>query len=242
MRTAFSASRPISPATSPHGDADYLSVLDEADAYIARNGLDFPEPEARVILPDPPCMKDPVLSLDLAAAGVSTVIWATGYQLDFGWLQVPAFDDQGNPRHQRGVAEVPGLYFLGLAWLSRRASPFIWGVWHDAAYLADHIAGRGERGRGERGKATIRTASKASSLILTWIIISRRSFAAKSKQRTSCPISRPHRHPARDVCYTLDDRESLENKRGAASHDELERLQAPLVAVRDIEILANLVI
>lgn len=127
-----------------HGDADYLSVLDEADAYIARNGLDFPEePEARVILPDPPCMKDPVLSLDLAAAGVSTVIWATGYQLDFGWLKVPVFDAAGNPRHARGVSDVQGLYFLGLAWLSRRASPFIWGVWHDAAYLAEHIAAKG---------------------------------------------------------------------------------------------------
>jgi putative flavoprotein involved in K+ transport len=41
---------------------------------------------------------------------------------------------------------VPGLYFLGLSWLSRRASAFIWGVWHDAEYLADRIAVRGTSG------------------------------------------------------------------------------------------------
>ncbi|MGH4767230.1 FAD-dependent oxidoreductase, partial [Klebsiella pneumoniae] len=34
----------------------------------------------------------------------------------------------------------PGVYFLGLPWLSRRGSTFIWGVWHDAKYIADQIA------------------------------------------------------------------------------------------------------
>jgi putative flavoprotein involved in K+ transport len=125
------------------GDANYLSVLDEADAYAARNNLDLPEePEARDIGPDPQCVTDPILQLDLAKAGVTSIIWATGYALDFSWLKVDAFDDKGRPIHERGVASVPGLYFLGLAWLSRRASPFIWGVWHDADYLGDHIAGR----------------------------------------------------------------------------------------------------
>ena len=126
------------------GDAHYLSVLDTADAYAAREGLDLPpEPEARVFLPDPECMTRPVLSLDLAGAGITSIIWATGYVQDFGWLQMDAFDDKGRPRHLRGVAEVPGLYFLGLPWLARRASPFIWGVWHDADYLAERITERG---------------------------------------------------------------------------------------------------
>jgi putative flavoprotein involved in K+ transport len=44
--------------------------------------------------------------------------------------------------HQRGVSAVPGLYFLGLPWLSRRASSFIFGVEQDAAHLADHIVAR----------------------------------------------------------------------------------------------------
>jgi putative flavoprotein involved in K+ transport len=118
-------------------------VLDEADAFAAREGLDLPEePEARRIGPDPACVSDPVLSLDLATAGVTSVIWATGYVLDFGWMKIDVFDDRGRPRHDRGVSEVPGLYFIGLPWLSRRASPFIWGVWHDAQHLAEQIAAR----------------------------------------------------------------------------------------------------
>ena len=126
------------------GDANYLSVLREADAYVEANKLDMPkEPEAHVIGPLPECVKNPILSLDLEAEGVKTILWSTGYALDFGWIKLDLFDEKGRPRHHRGVADVPGLYFLGLAWLSRRASPFIWGAWGDAEYLATHIAGRG---------------------------------------------------------------------------------------------------
>ncbi|MDZ4392320.1 NAD(P)/FAD-dependent oxidoreductase [Cypionkella sp.] len=125
------------------GDENYLATLDLADAYAAAEGLDLPlEPEARLIGPDPDCVSNPILALDLQAAGVSSIIWATGFGLDYGWLKLDAFDEKGRPAHDRGVAGVPGLYFLGLPWLSRRASPFIWGVWHDADYLAGHIAAR----------------------------------------------------------------------------------------------------
>ncbi|MEI6000369.1 NAD(P)-binding domain-containing protein [Paraburkholderia bengalensis] len=123
------------------GDENYLSLLDAADAYAARNGLDLPdEPQARVIPADPECVTNPVRSLDLVDAGVTSIIWATGYAVDFGWLQVDAFDEKGKPKHQRGVSKEPGVYFLGLPWLSRRGSAFIWGVWHDAKHIADHIA------------------------------------------------------------------------------------------------------
>ncbi|CAE1142189.1 NAD(P)/FAD-dependent oxidoreductase [Serratia sp. Tan611] len=123
------------------GDENYLELLDAADAYIARNGLDLPEePAARHLLPDPECMVNPILALNLADAGISTIIWATGYSADYGWLEVDAFDSAGKPQHQRGVSCEPGIYFLGLPWLSRRGSTFIWGVWHDAKYIADHIA------------------------------------------------------------------------------------------------------
>ncbi|MDQ0092985.1 flavin-containing monooxygenase [Paeniglutamicibacter psychrophenolicus] len=123
------------------GDANYLSLLDEADAYILRNGIDLPEePEARVLGADPQCVTDPILELDLAEAGVSTVLWATGFGFDYSWLKVDAFDESGRPIHQRGVSAEAGVYFLGLPWQSRRGSSFIWGVWHDAKYLADQIA------------------------------------------------------------------------------------------------------
>ena len=62
------------------------------------------------------------------------------YAVDYGWLQVDAFDERGRPRHRRGVSSEPCVYFLGLPWLSRRGSSFIWGVWHDARHVADHIA------------------------------------------------------------------------------------------------------
>jgi putative flavoprotein involved in K+ transport len=125
------------------GDANYLALLDDADAYIAREGLDFPEePEARELGPLPSCVTTPLQTLDLKAAGISAIVWATGYELDFGWIKSDIFDDKGQPRHKRGVSELPGLYFLGLSWLSRRASAFIWGVWHDAAYVAEHIAAK----------------------------------------------------------------------------------------------------
>ena len=125
------------------GDANYLSVLAAADAYVRDKNLDFPEEAAaHRIAPPPASVTHPILELNLAAAGITSVIWATGYALDFGWLKVDVFDDKGRPVHQRGVSSVPGLYFLGLSWLSRRASPFIWGVWHDAEYLAGQIANR----------------------------------------------------------------------------------------------------
>ena len=122
------------------GDANYLSVLREADAYADRNGLDLPlEPGAHEIGPDPDCMTNPILELDLKKAGITTILWATGYALDFGWLKVDAFDETGRPKHQRGVSAERGVYFLGLPWLSRRGSSFIWGVWHDARFIADQI-------------------------------------------------------------------------------------------------------
>ncbi len=124
-----------------NGDANYLSVLAEADAYVARNGLDLPEePEAKVIGPAPRCMTEPVRELDLKEAGVTSIIWATGFAVDYSWLKVDAFDAKGKPKHQRGVSSEPGIYFLGLPWLSRRGSSFIWGVWHDAKFIADQIA------------------------------------------------------------------------------------------------------
>ena len=124
-----------------NGDANYLALLDEADDYVARNGLDLPEePGARVLGPLPGSVSDLVLELDLADAGVTTIIWATGFTPDYSWLDVDAFDETGKPKHQRGVSAEPGVYFLGLPWQSRRGSSFIWGVWHDARYLADQIA------------------------------------------------------------------------------------------------------
>jgi len=128
-------------ANLQRGDENYLALLDAADAYVERNGLDLPlEPEAREMFADPECVENPLRELDLREAGVTSIIWATGFAVDYSWLKVAALDAQGKPVHQRGVSSEPGIYFLGLPWQSRRGSSFIWGVWHDAKHVADHIA------------------------------------------------------------------------------------------------------
>lgn len=122
------------------GDANYNGMLDAADAYATRMGLDLPDdPHARDVWPDSDCLSNPVRSVNLQQEGITTIIWATGYRQDFDWLKVDAFDDKGAPIHQRGVCVEPGVYFLGLPWQSRRGSTFLWGVWHDAKFVADQI-------------------------------------------------------------------------------------------------------
>ncbi len=128
-------------ANLARGDADYLSVLNQADAWALRNAVDLPpEPEAHLIPPDPDCVTNPVPALDLAQQNLTSIVWATGYAPDFGWLKVDALDEKGRPRHQRGVSTEPGIYFVGLPWQSRRGSAFIWGVWNDAKHVTEHIA------------------------------------------------------------------------------------------------------
>jgi putative flavoprotein involved in K+ transport len=127
-----------------YGDASYTIFLDMMDAHVLSRGLNLPEdPAARAVQPDPLCLTQPLRRLDLRAHGIGTVIWATGYGFDFGWIGVPVLDAQGAPVHRRGITEVPGLYFLGLQWLSRLNSSILSGVGDDAAVLADHIAARG---------------------------------------------------------------------------------------------------
>jgi len=123
------------------GDDAYFGFLELVDRHITDEGRDIPqEPAARAKHPDPIYVTDPILRLDLRKAGINSVIWATGYRYDFGWIDIPAFDDRGEPRHRAGVSEVPGLYFLGLPWLSRMNSSFLAGIGDDAAYLAEIIA------------------------------------------------------------------------------------------------------
>lgn len=146
--------------TIARGDASLMALLDEADAHVARNGLDLPEePQARRLPPDPACLTRPLAGLDLAGAGIATIVWATGFTADYGWLQVDALDEAGRPRHRRGISTEPGVYFLGLPWQSRRGSSFIWGVWHDAKFVADHIAAR-RRYAAYDAEAAARTAAE----------------------------------------------------------------------------------
>ena len=135
-----------------HGDQVGVAGALQGDGEVVARGAlarrilgdDLPqERQARVFGPYPDCVTNPLAELDLADAGVTSVIWATGYATDFEWLKVDAFDGNGRPRHQRGVSSEPGVSFLGLPWLSKMHSAFLSGVGDDAAVLADHITARG---------------------------------------------------------------------------------------------------
>ena len=133
-------------ASLAHGDAAYSAFLDLVDAHVERERLDdMPEErDARAKLPDPSYLLDPLRHLDLKGARIGAIIWATGYGYDYGWINIPVLDARGEPAHRRGVTDIPGMYFLGLQWLSRMNSSFLSGVGEDAAFLADHIAARRE--------------------------------------------------------------------------------------------------
>jgi len=77
---------------------------------------------------------------DGSSSDADAVIWATGYRSDYSWVEVPVTDERGRVRHRRGVADVPGLYFLGLTWQFTRGSALIGWVKDDAEFIAGRIA------------------------------------------------------------------------------------------------------
>jgi putative flavoprotein involved in K+ transport len=84
---------------------------------------------------------------------VGTVVWATGFRSDYTWIHIPGVVQDGRVVHQRGVTDVPGLYFLGLSWQHTRGSALLGFVKDDAAYLADRIAQRRATAAAEAGDA-----------------------------------------------------------------------------------------
>jgi len=119
------------------GDESVAVFTRAVDAYVARSGLPTPAETAAPPRTEPP---PSIRALDLASAGIASVVWATGFRRDFGWLDAPILDGRGEPIHRRGVTGCAGLYFLGLPWLHKLKSSVLCGVGDDAAHLADHIA------------------------------------------------------------------------------------------------------
>jgi putative flavoprotein involved in K+ transport len=125
------------------GDAQAMGTLRVIDDHIREQGLDAPAADPPDYLrPAADLARGTPSELDLEAAGVSTVIWATGYRPDLGWVQLPVYDPQGYPVQRRGVTAVPGLYFLGLDWLHSAKSGLFAGIGEDAVYLAAQVAER----------------------------------------------------------------------------------------------------
>jgi putative flavoprotein involved in K+ transport len=121
--------------TTSEAERRLRRLLGRIDRHVEEAGLEAELCAARPVLPL--ALPVPPRTVDLAASGVSTVLWATGYRRDYRWLRVPeALDADGELRHTRGVTPVPGLYALGLRFQHKRKSHFIGGVGEDARYLA----------------------------------------------------------------------------------------------------------
>jgi putative flavoprotein involved in K+ transport len=115
-------------------------VLNMIDGYIQRSGMEVPTEEV-------PQLRDgyqqPLLeALDLKAAGISTIIWATGYSFDAGVVKMPICDERGVPIQTRGVSHYPGLYFVGLPWSPALKPATLGGVGESAAHIVSTIAER----------------------------------------------------------------------------------------------------
>jgi putative flavoprotein involved in K+ transport len=121
----------------------FRRFISTADAYATSNSLDLPmdldhsEPTTTPAVPDPP------REITLSAAGITTIIWATGYRYDFSWIEIPVLDVRGDPLHTGGITNVPGIYFLGLRLQRNLKSSTLWGVGEDAAHLAARIVDPG---------------------------------------------------------------------------------------------------
>lgn len=125
-------------------DAVSEALRDRMDAHIARTGADAPAPD-----PDPADEPYPARSiprgpreLDLRRAAVATVIWATGFDVDTGFVRLPVVGERGEIAQRDGATAVPGLFAIGQPWLRSRRSATIYGVVADAPHVADLVSRR----------------------------------------------------------------------------------------------------
>lgn len=123
-------------AGTDKSEADFAQKI---DAFIAKNGIHAPE-EVLPQLRDGYDVEE-ARELNLTAADITSVLWATGYRFDFSMVRVPVFDSDGFPIQKRGVTDYAGLYFVGMPWLHNAKSGILFGVAQDAAHIASAING-----------------------------------------------------------------------------------------------------
>jgi putative flavoprotein involved in K+ transport len=123
------------------GEAQTVAFLGHVDRLVQERGWDVPAADPLI---DPQSTLAPAqhapTRLDLAAAGIGTVLWAVGYRPDLAWVRLPILDVDGYPIQRQGVTAAPGLFLLGLDWLHSAKSGLFVGIGEDAAYLAAHMA------------------------------------------------------------------------------------------------------
>jgi putative flavoprotein involved in K+ transport len=114
-------------------------LLDVFDGW-ALSARDHPDAAAAERFRPTEVPKSARLHIDLRSGEIRAIVWATGFQPDYGWLDVPVVDAKGQLRHDGGAVDSPGLYALGLPVLRRRKSTFIHGIEDDARDVIDHLA------------------------------------------------------------------------------------------------------
>jgi putative flavoprotein involved in K+ transport len=121
--------------------AGYRDFRARVDRFVSERGLSAPEDPAPCADADLiPALTEPVTELDLGKERIGSIVWATGFRVAYDWIDVPVFGPSGEPVHEGGATASPGLYFLGLRWLTKYKSFFIYGVGEDAQRLAQRIA------------------------------------------------------------------------------------------------------
>jgi putative flavoprotein involved in K+ transport len=124
-------------------------LLDAFDEWARATGCDGDVGPSERFAPTRVPASSP-LQIDLRRRGITTVVWATGFRPEYGWLKVPVVDEKGQLQHEGGVVvDAPGMYALGLPVLRRRKSTFIHGIEDDAreviAHLADYLGAAARR-------------------------------------------------------------------------------------------------
>jgi putative flavoprotein involved in K+ transport len=151
--------------TTVAADVKLASLLSRLDRVADTTGLDGLVDEPEPFEPLWPAFVDAPTELHLKAAGISTVIWATGYRRDYSWLRLPLLDPRGELLHHGGVTRWAGVYALGLPFQRTRKSTFIDGVGADARVLARHVAVRvGSVGGAQRAAAATASRLKLSTV------------------------------------------------------------------------------
>jgi putative flavoprotein involved in K+ transport len=121
------------------GDGFVADLERTIDEHVASEGLDTPRPEE---LREPSVSPAETDELDLEVAGITSILWASGFRPDYSWIELPLVDGDGWAVQARGVTRHPGLYVVGLNWLHKRKSALFCGVGEDAEHVVAHLTGR----------------------------------------------------------------------------------------------------
>jgi putative flavoprotein involved in K+ transport len=124
-------------------EACYSELTSMMRDYAHTNGLNLPvEDPPEETVSSTPELANPIGELDMVSAGITSLIWCTGFRYDFGIVKPKVLDEFGRPVHTRGVTRCAGFYFLGLRDMYTMRSSHLSGVGDDAAHIAGLIARR----------------------------------------------------------------------------------------------------